>query len=74
MEPICYLMMLGNFTAGYAFYLKTGMAYDLELTSVHEILTQRLTKRKAKAVGIDMKKHEAQREEMEELEAMLERY
>ena len=21
MEPLCYLMMLGNFTAGYGFYL-----------------------------------------------------
>jgi len=39
MEPVCYLMTLGNFTAGYAFYLM--MKKDLELTNVHAILTER---------------------------------
>ena len=29
MEPMCYLMTLGNFTAGFAFYLKNHK--DLEL-------------------------------------------
>ena len=54
MEPICYLMMLGNFTAGYGFFLKSGAERDLNLDSVHEILTERFTKRKARAVGIDL--------------------
>lgn len=41
MEPVCYLMTLGNFTAGYAFYL--AMKKDLDLTNFHEILTLRFT-------------------------------
>lgn len=41
MEPICYLMTMGNFTFGFFFYLM--MKRDLELTSVHEILAYRMT-------------------------------
>ena len=68
------MMMLGNFTAGYAFFLKSGAERDLDLTNVHEILTERFTKRKARAAGIDLEKHEAQKEEIEELESLLDRY
>lgn len=46
MEPICYCMTLGNFTIGYFFYL--AMKQDLELTSVHSILTHRMTVKAAK--------------------------
>ena len=41
MEPVCYLMQLGNFTFGFAFYL--AMKKDLDLTNFHEILTLRFT-------------------------------
>ena len=37
MEPVCYLMQLGNFTAGYFFYLI--MKKDMELSNLHEIMT-----------------------------------
>ena len=43
MEPVCYLMQLGNFTFGFAFYL--AMKKDLDLTNFHEILTLRFTER-----------------------------
>ena len=39
MEPICYLMTFGNFTFGFFFYLIAKK--DLELTSIHDILTHR---------------------------------
>jgi len=39
MEPVCYLMTLGNFTAGYLFYLLQKK--DLELTNLQEILTHK---------------------------------
>ena len=41
MEPICYLMTFGNFTAGFAFYLR--MNQDLELSNLNEIMTKRFT-------------------------------
>ena len=59
MEPLCYLMMLGNFTCGYAFYLLTRMEHDLELGSIHHLLTERWTRKKAIRAGIDLEKHEA---------------
>ena len=68
MEPLCYLMMFGNFTASYAFFLAQDTKHDLELGSIHELLTERITKRKAIACGIDMTKHAEQKEEIERLE------
>ena len=41
MEPVCYLMTFGNFTAGFLFYL--SMNQDLELANLSEILTKRFT-------------------------------
>ena len=59
MEPLCYLMVLGNFTCSYAFYLLMGPKYDLDLGSVHSLLTERMTSRKAIRAGIDLEKHAA---------------
>ena len=59
MEPLCYLMMLGNFTVSYAFYLFMRMEHDLELGSIHHLLTERMTRRKAIRAGIDLVKHQA---------------
>ena len=59
MEPLCYLMLLGNFTCSYAFFFAMRQEHDLELSSVHHLLTERFTKKKAIAAGIDLEKHEA---------------
>lgn len=63
MEPVCYLMQLGNFTFGYAFYL--AMKKDLDLTNFHEILTIRFTERACAQQGIDLAAHEAMKEEID---------
>ena len=57
MEPLCYLMMFGNFTASYAFYLQQRTEHDLDLGSIHYLLTERITRRRATADGIDLTKH-----------------
>ena len=62
MEPLCYLMMLGNFTASYAFFLTQRTEHDLELGSIHHIVTEKITMRKATASGIDLAKHAEQKE------------
>lgn len=54
MEPVCYLMTFANFCAGYFFYLKHAEAgHDLELTSLHEILTEKFTRDACAARGIE---------------------
>jgi len=65
MEPICYLMTFGNFTAGFYFYLFSKR--DLDLTNFHEILTLRFTHRACARHGINLAKHEANRAEVERL-------
>ena len=74
MEPICYLMMFGDFTAAYAFYLFSRMRYNLELGSIHYLLTEMITRRRATTEGIDLVKHAEQKEEIEKLENLLKRY
>ena len=45
MEPVCYLMTFANFTAGYIFYIRNlEEGRDLELTNLHDMLTERFTK------------------------------
>ena len=56
MEPISYLMMLGNFTFGFWFYL--WQKKDLELSSLQDILTYRFAQKKYRRAGIDVDKHE----------------
>ena len=65
MEPICYLMTFGNFTAGFLFYLKMGE--DLELANLNEILTKRFTDSACLRQGIDLIEHEANKAEIREL-------
>jgi len=55
MEPVSYLMMFGNFTFSYAFYLLAKR--DLELTSIHSILVKRFTDKAAKRIGLDIDEH-----------------
>ena len=43
MEPISYIMMFTNFTAGFFFY--TSLKKDLELSTVREILSARFARR-----------------------------
>ena len=65
MEPMCYLMTLGNFTAGFAFYLKNHK--DLELQSIHEMLTERSVRKRAAALGINVEEHEERKAKLAEL-------
>ena len=65
MEPISYLMMLGNFTCGFGFYL--AFQRDLAIGNVHDIIVNRITRSAAEKTGISMKKHEATRERITEL-------
>ena len=65
MEPVCYLMTLGNFTFGYGFYL--AMKKDLDLTNFHEILTTRFTENACIAQGIDLQAHEAMKDEISDI-------
>jgi len=65
MEPISYLMMFGNFTFGFAFYM--AMKRDLDLTSIHDVLTHRFLVSAAKKQGIDWQKHKDVKQEIEEL-------
>ena len=65
MEPIFYLMTLGNFTVGFAFYLM--MRKDLELMTLHETLTERSVAKKCKSAGIDLEVHEAMKDEIVQL-------
>ena len=69
MEPVCYLMTLGNFTAGFAFYLKNHK--DLELSSVHELITERTVRKRAATFGIDVDEHEDRKVELAEMKGML---
>ena len=66
MEPICYLMTFGNFTAGYFFYLT--MKSDLELNSLHEILTERMTRRACARKGISLEEIEERKQELKRLQ------
>ena len=62
MEPVSYLMMLGNFTAGFGFYLTCRQ--DLAIESVQEILIRRMTRIAAQRKGIIISEHESMREEI----------
>jgi hypothetical protein len=62
MEPVCYLMTLGNFSFGYFFYLM--MKKDLELTNVHDIMAYRMSRSASKRQGIDLELHEEQKSEL----------
>lgn len=69
MEPLCYLMTLGNFTFGFFFYLLAKK--DLELSNFHDILTHRFKMRACKRAGIDMERHEQTKAEIARIEREL---
>jgi len=54
MEPISYLMMYGNFLAGFTFYL--GNKKDLDVDSLTEVLAARFRRSGARRQGIDLEK------------------
>ena len=65
MEPICYLMTFGNFTAGFFFY--TMCRKDLDLTNFNEILTHRLKERACLSQGIDLGQLEEKKQEIAQM-------
>lgn len=69
MEPLCYLMTLGNFTFGFFFYILAKK--DLELSNFHDILTHRFKMSACKRAGIDMEAHERSKEELARIEREL---
>jgi hypothetical protein len=69
MEPVSYLMMLGNFTCGFGFYL--AFQRDLAIGNIHDIIVNRITRSAAEKAGISMKKHEATRERITELQGIM---
>ena len=52
MEPVCYLMTFGNFTLGFLFYVLNHR--ELELSSLHQMLTERNLKKRCARNGIDL--------------------
>ena len=60
MEPISYLMLLGNFTFGFFFYIMKKR--DLALENLHDILTYRNMQKAARRQGIDLELHNEQKE------------
>ena len=54
MEPVSYLMMYGNFLAGFSFYLVNKV--DLDVGSIKEVLTGYFKRRGARRQGIDLEK------------------
>ena len=54
MEPISYVMMLGNFTAGMLFY--ANYKDEMQLTTVRKMLADRFAKRIFRRNGFDEEK------------------
>lgn len=69
MEPISYVMMLGNFTVGMLFY--SLFHKELELRSLHEIVSQWLAKGIYRRKGLKMDKVEELEREITELKEIL---
>lgn len=69
MEPISYVMMLGNFTAGMMFY--AAYKDELQLTTVKEMLAGRFARGIYRRKGFDIERLESLEEEIKELRAIL---
>jgi hypothetical protein len=67
MEPISYMIMLGNFTAGFAYY--TMRKRDLELANLYQTLTNRIHNKMMKKNGIDIEDYRRVEAEIHELQA-----
>ena len=69
MEPISYVMMLGNFTVGMLFYALFHK--ELELRSLHETFSHWLAKGIYRRKGLNMDKVEELEREITELKEIL---
>jgi hypothetical protein len=69
MEPISYVMMLGNFTVGMLFYALVHK--ELELKSLNEVLSEWLAKGIYRRKGLQMEKVEELEREITELKEIL---
>lgn len=69
MEPISYIMMLGNFTIGMMFY--AAYKDELQLTTLREMLKNKFAKGLYKRRGLDIEKLERLEEEIRELREIL---
>jgi hypothetical protein len=69
MEPISYVMMLGNFTVGMLFYALFHK--ELELGSLHDIFSHWLAKGIYRRKGLNMDKVEELEREITELKEIL---
>jgi hypothetical protein len=69
MEPISYVMMLGNFTVGMLFYALVHK--ELELKSLNEVLSQWLARGIYRRKGLSMEKVEELEREITELKEIL---
>ena len=65
MEPVCYLMTLGNFTFGYLYYLLQKK--DMEYSNLHELMTLRFTASACAREGICLDELEKMKEEAEQI-------
>ncbi len=69
MEPISYLMLLGNFVIGFFFY--TALKRNMELTALREMLSMRFANRMYRRQGLDIKKLETMQKEILELRSLM---
>lgn len=69
MEPVSYVMMLGNFTAGMFFY--AAYKDEMQLTTLKEMLSKRFARGIYKRKGFDIERLESLEEEIKELRAIL---
>lgn len=69
MEPVSYVMMLGNFTAGMFFY--AAYKDEMQLATLKEMLSKRFARGIYKRRGFDIERLENLEEEIRELRAIL---
>lgn len=69
MEPISYMMMLGNFTVGLFFY--AAYKDEMQLTTVRELLANKFARGIYRRRGFDIDKLERLEAEIVELREML---
>ena len=69
MEPIAYVMMLGNFTGGLAFY--ATFKREMQLTTLHEMLAKRFAHGLYRKAGLDIERLKRLESEIIELRGVL---
>lgn len=69
MEPISYMMMLGNFTFGMLFYAR--YKDEMQLTTLRDMLSNKFARGLYKRRGFDIEKLENLEREIKEFRKML---